>query len=81
VEMAGSVREEPEVEHHLRVEKVCDSLWSYSTEMIGPRVGYPCVGAPTRIRTLHGFGYLGKNISVIHESLHLYLAIYLPYLY
>jgi hypothetical protein len=25
---------------------------------------------------LRGFGYLGKNTGVIHESLHLYLALY-----
>jgi hypothetical protein len=41
VEMAGSVREEPEAEHHLRVEKVRDSLRSYSTEVLGPRMGFP----------------------------------------
>jgi hypothetical protein len=41
VEMAGSVREEPEAEHHLRVEKARDSLWSYSTVVLGPRVGFP----------------------------------------
>ena len=41
VEMAGSVREEPEVEHHLRVEKACGSLQSYSIEVLGPRVGFP----------------------------------------
>jgi hypothetical protein len=41
VEMARSVREEPEVEHHLRVEKTRTSLWSYSTEVLGPCVGYP----------------------------------------
>jgi hypothetical protein len=41
VETAGSVREEPEAEHHLRVEKAHDSLWSYSTEVLGPRVGFP----------------------------------------
>jgi hypothetical protein len=41
VETTGSVREEPEAEHHLRVEKTCDSLRSYSTEVLGPRVGYP----------------------------------------
>jgi hypothetical protein len=41
VETAGSVREEPKAEHHLRVEKAHDSLWSYSTEVLGPRVGYP----------------------------------------
>jgi hypothetical protein len=33
------------------------------------------------VGTLRGSGYLGKNISVIHESLHLYLALYLPHLY
>jgi hypothetical protein len=41
VEMAGSVREDPEAEHHLRVEKARDSLWSYSTVVLGPHVGYP----------------------------------------
>jgi hypothetical protein len=41
VETAGSVREEPEEEHHLRVEKARGSLWSYSTEVLGPRVGFP----------------------------------------
>jgi hypothetical protein len=41
VETTGSIREEPEVEHHLCVEKARDSLWSYSTEVLGPRVGFP----------------------------------------
>ena len=41
VETAESVREEPEVEHHLLVKKACDSLRSYSTEVLGPHVGYP----------------------------------------
>ena len=41
VETAGSVREEPEAEHHLRVEKARGSLRSYSTEVLGPRVGFP----------------------------------------
>jgi hypothetical protein len=41
VETAGSVREEPEAEHHLRVEKARGSLWSYSTEVLGPCVGFP----------------------------------------
>jgi hypothetical protein len=41
VETAGSVREEPEAEHHLRVEKARDSLRSYSTEVLGPHVGFP----------------------------------------
>jgi hypothetical protein len=38
---AGSVREEPKEEHHLRVEKARGSLRSYSTEVLGPRVGIP----------------------------------------
>jgi hypothetical protein len=41
VETAGSVREELEAEHHLRVEKARGSLRSYSTEVLGPRVGFP----------------------------------------
>jgi hypothetical protein len=41
VETAGSVREEPEAEHHLRVEKACGSLRSYSIEVLGPHVGFP----------------------------------------
>jgi hypothetical protein len=41
VEMAGGAREEPEAEHHLRVEKARDSLRSYSTVVLGPHVGYP----------------------------------------
>jgi hypothetical protein len=41
VETAGSVREELEAEHHLCVEKVCDSLRSYSTVVLGPRMGFP----------------------------------------
>jgi hypothetical protein len=41
VEPVGSVREEPEAEHHLRVEKARNSLRSYSTEVLGPRVGFP----------------------------------------
>jgi hypothetical protein len=41
VKMAGSVREEPEVEYHLHVEKDHDSLLSYSTEVLGPHVGFP----------------------------------------
>jgi hypothetical protein len=41
VETARSVREEPEAEHHLRVEKARGSLWSYSIEVLGPRVGFP----------------------------------------
>jgi hypothetical protein len=41
VETAGSVREQPEAEHHLSVEKARDSLRSYSTEVLDPRVGFP----------------------------------------
>jgi hypothetical protein len=41
VETTLSVREEPEAEHHLRVEKARGSLRSYSTEVLGPRVGFP----------------------------------------
>jgi hypothetical protein len=41
VETVGSVREEPEAERHLHVEKTHGSLQSYSTEVLGPRVGYP----------------------------------------
>jgi hypothetical protein len=41
VETAGSVREEPEEEHHLSVEKAYNSLRSYSTEVLGPRMGFP----------------------------------------
>jgi hypothetical protein len=41
VETTGSVREEPEAEHHLHVEKARGSLQSYSIEVLGPRVGYP----------------------------------------
>jgi hypothetical protein len=41
VETARSVREKPEAEHHLRMEKARGSLRSYSTEVLGPRVGFP----------------------------------------
>jgi hypothetical protein len=41
VETVGSVREEPEAEHHLCVEKAHGSLRSYSTVVLGPRMGYP----------------------------------------
>jgi hypothetical protein len=41
VETTGSVREELEVEHHLRVEKASGSLQSYSTELLCPHVGNP----------------------------------------
>jgi hypothetical protein len=39
--MAGSVWDEPDAEHHLRMEKAHDSLQSYSIEVLGPRVGFP----------------------------------------
>jgi hypothetical protein len=41
VKTAGSVREKPEAEHHLREEKARDSLWSYSSVVLGPHVDYP----------------------------------------
>jgi hypothetical protein len=41
LETAGSVREKLEAEHHLRVEKACATLRSYSSVVLGPRVGYP----------------------------------------
>jgi hypothetical protein len=41
VETTVSVREEPEAEHHLCVEKARGSLRSYSTKVLGPRVGFP----------------------------------------
>jgi hypothetical protein len=41
VDTMGSVREEPEVERHLRVEKACGSLRSYSTMVLSPHVGFP----------------------------------------
>jgi hypothetical protein len=41
VDTTGSVPEEPEVENHLHVEKAHGSVRSYSTEVLGPRVGYP----------------------------------------
>ena len=74
METVGSIREEPEAEHHLRVEKARGSLRSYSTVVLGPRVGFP-LRRGTNVRTLRGSGYLDKNIGVIHESLHLYLAL------
>jgi hypothetical protein len=41
VETARSVREEPEAEHHLRMENARDSLWSYLIEVLAPHVGFP----------------------------------------
>jgi hypothetical protein len=41
LETTGSVQEDPEAEHHLRVENARGSLWSYSTVVLGPHVGYP----------------------------------------
>jgi hypothetical protein len=40
VEAARSVQEEPEAEHHLRVEKARGSLRSYSTKVLGPHVSF-----------------------------------------
>jgi hypothetical protein len=39
--MVDRVREDPKAEHHLRLEKARGSLRSYSTVVLGPRVGYP----------------------------------------
>jgi hypothetical protein len=58
-----------------------------STELLDcdawPSRGLPSALGHQRglVGTLRGSGYLGKNTSVIHESLHLYLALYLPHLY
>jgi hypothetical protein len=41
VETVGSVREELEAEHDLRVVKARGSLQSYSTVVLGPRVEFP----------------------------------------
>jgi hypothetical protein len=41
METVGSIREESEAEHRLRVEKACGSLRSYSTVVFDPRVCYP----------------------------------------
>jgi hypothetical protein len=41
VETSGSIREESEAEHSLRVEKVHDSVRSYLTVVLGTRVDYP----------------------------------------
>jgi hypothetical protein len=43
VKTAGSIRGEPKVEHHLCMEKARDSLWSYASMVLSPRVGYPFV--------------------------------------
>jgi hypothetical protein len=74
VETVGSVREEPEAEHPLHVEKAHGSLRSYSTEVLGQ--ASLCAGHQRElVWTLRGSRYLGKNTGVIHESLHLYLAL------
>jgi hypothetical protein len=46
VDTMESIREESKAEHHLRVEKARGSLRSYSTEVLGPRVGYPLHRGP-----------------------------------
>jgi hypothetical protein len=58
-----------------------------STELLDRGV-WPSRGLPYAyeyqrglVGTLRGSRYLGKNIGVIHERLHLYLAFYLPHLY
>jgi hypothetical protein len=75
VEAVGSVREELEAEHHLRTEKAHDSLRSYSTEVLGPRVGYPFVGAPSRISR-----DLASSTRVCFLDLHFTFHIYIKYL-
>jgi hypothetical protein len=60
VETAGSVREEPKAEHHLRVEKARGSLWSYSTEVLGPRVGFE--SRPEGVNR--------RNLKIINLSTH-----------
>jgi hypothetical protein len=58
-----------------------------STELLDcgawPSHGLPFAWGHQRglVESLCGSGYLDKNIGVIHESLHLYLALYLPHLY
>jgi hypothetical protein len=58
-----------------------------STEILD-RGAWPSRGLPFAfghqrglVGTLRGFGYLGKNTGVIHKSLHIYLALYLPHLH
>jgi hypothetical protein len=46
VKTTGSVRAEPEAEHHLHVEKARGSLQSYLTKVLGPRVGFPLRRGP-----------------------------------
>jgi hypothetical protein len=41
VQTAWSVQEELEAERHLHMEKACDSVRSYSIEVLGPPVGFP----------------------------------------
>jgi hypothetical protein len=45
------------------------------TEVLGPHVGFPLRRGTRLVGTLRGSGYLGKSTGVIHESLHLYLAL------
>jgi hypothetical protein len=74
VKTAGSVRGELEVEHHLRVEKACGTLQSYSSMVFGPHMGYPLRRGTnedwSRPCVVPG---TSKNTDVVHESLHLYL--------
>jgi hypothetical protein len=50
---------------------------------VWPSRGLPFAQGHQRglVGTLRGSEYLGKNTGVIHESLHLYLDLYLPHLY
>jgi hypothetical protein len=86
VETAGSVREESKAKHHLRVENACGSLRSYSTEVLGPCVGYPlrrgtnedlsepCVVPDTSVKIL------ASSIRVCISTLLLNFRIYIKHL-
>jgi hypothetical protein len=52
VETTGSVREEPEAEHHLRVEKARDSIRSYSSVVLGVTEPPNILGPPTDVLVL-----------------------------
>jgi hypothetical protein len=83
VETTGSVREEPEADLHLRVEKARSSLRSYSTMVLGPRVGYPlrrgtnkdqskpCVVLDTSVKI--PASSTGVCISTLLFTLHIYI--------
>ena len=86
METAGSVREEPEAEHHLRVEKARGSVQSYSSEVLDPLVGFPlrrgtnedlsepCVVPDTSVKIP------ASSIRVCISTLLLNFRIYIKYL-